>query len=98
MAQLSHVHFVQAYISLLVYQPDFTGMNYSMTHQEYQQHMFPAITTGRRVSLDCRNTEMRSTIFINWHIYIEKPAIYSLSVHSTYIHYNRIILSVGNEL
>jgi len=31
MAQLSHVHFVQAHISL--YQPDFTGVNYSMTHQ-----------------------------------------------------------------
>ena len=65
MTQLRHVHFVQAYISL--YQPDFTGMNYSMTHQEYQQHMFPATTTGRRVSLDCRNTET-STVFINWHI------------------------------
>jgi len=65
MAQLSHVHFVQAYISL--YQPDFTGMNCSMTHQEYQQHMFLATTTGRRMCLDCRNTET-STVFINWHI------------------------------
>ena len=51
-----------------LYQPDFSGMNYSMTHQEYQQHNHvSSTTTWRRVCFDCRNTET-STVFINWHI------------------------------